>query len=182
MVIEDFNNESLIFQPVSRKMIKINSVTRDILHCLNGKITTDELIHDMALVYDMTFDLLSKDVQNILSDLAKQCIVKDITPLSQVKDFNKMRDTKYSINPDISCRIEENDGALLFNPETDAVNVINPIGLAIWQSLEYPKCKKEIIEYLLDTCEDVPEDQVAQDVNDFIDKLQAAGFIGELIE
>jgi uncharacterized protein (DUF2236 family) len=86
------------------------------------------------------------------------------------------------MNLDVSCRIEEPDGAVLFNPDTDAVQVINPTGLAIWQALEFPKTKQEIVEYLLDVCEDVPEDQVAQDVEEFIERLNAAGFIGEVVE
>ncbi len=183
VVIEDFDNESLIFLPIDRQIIKVNSVARDILHCLDGKRTTQDIAHDLASTYDTSFDLISKDVTTILTDLTEQCIVRDISQLSQIKDFEKMEDTKYSINHDISCRIEEGDeGAILFNPETDAVHVINPIGYAIWQAIEYPKNKKEIVEYLLDICEDVPTEQVTQDVNEFIDKLNIAGFIGEVIE
>ncbi|MCK5099315.1 MAG: PqqD family protein [Desulfobacteraceae bacterium] len=163
-------------------MIKINSITRDILLCLDGKRTAQDITLKISSAYDISFDLLSKDVKNILADLAEQCIIKDINRLTQIKDFENMGETKYNINHDISCRIEEPEGAILFNPETDAVNTINQIGLLIWQALEYPRNKSEIVEYLLNACEDVPIDQVAQDVNEFIDRLKAAGFIGEVIE
>lgn len=180
--IENFDNESLIFLPGDRQMIKINSITRDILLCLDGKRTAQDITLKISSAYDISFDLLSKDVKNILADLAEQCIIKDINRLTQIKDFENMGETKYNINHDISCRIEEPEGAILFNPETDAVNTINQIGLLIWQALEYPRNKSEIVEYLLNACEDVPIDQVAQDVNEFIDRLKAAGFIGEVIE
>ncbi|MCD4741722.1 MAG: PqqD family protein, partial [Desulfobacteraceae bacterium] len=107
---------------------------------------------------------------------------KDKNKLMQIKDFEHMENKKYSINHDISCRVEEPEGAVLFNPETDAVKAINPIGLAIWQVLEYPLDKREIIEHLLDICEGVPKESVAQDVDEFIDKLITDGFIGEVVK
>lgn len=180
--IEDFGEESLIFLPVERRLIKINSVTKDILCCLDGVCTIGEVVQRIALSYNITFDAASKDVTCIVNELAGQCIVKDASRIKKIKDLDKMDSKIYIINHDVSCRIEKTDGAILFNPETDAVNVINPIGLAIWQALEYPRKKNEIVEYLLDVCDDVPLEQVCKDVDDFIEKLRVTGFIGEVIE
>lgn len=182
VAIEDFDGESLIFLPEERRLIKINSVARDILKRLNGKRTISAIANELALAYMEPFDLLLNDMIAILSDLAAQSIVKDLNRLTRIKDFQDMKNTKYSVNHDVSCRIEEPEGAVLFNPETDAVQVINPTGLAIWQALEFPKTKQEIVEYLLDVCEDVPEDQVVQDVEEFIERLNSAGFIGEIVQ
>ncbi len=93
-----------------------------------------------------------------------------------------MEKTKYSINLDVSCRIEEPEGAILFNPESGAVQAVNSTGLIIWQSLERPRTQQEVVEYLLDVCEDVPADQVVADVASFIEKLKSSGFIGEVVE
>jgi hypothetical protein len=182
VAIEDFDNESLIFLPEERRLIKINAVARDILKRLDGKRTIYAIANELALSYMEPCDLLLNDVFAVLSDLAAQSVVKEVNRLKTIKDFQCMKNTKYSINHDVSCRIEEPEGAVLFNPETDAVQVINPTGLAIWQALEFPKTKQEIVEYLLDVCEDVPEDQVVQDVEEFIERLNAAGFIGEIVE
>lgn len=182
VAIEDFDEESLIFLAEERRLVKINSVTRDILHRLDGNLTVVDIINNMASDYEMPFDVLKPDVVNILSDLAAQSIVKDLNRLTKIKDYNHMDDTKYTINQDVSCRIEEPEGAILFNPETDAVQAINPTGLAIWEALTYPKKKHEVVEYLLDVCEDVPEEQVVEDVEAFVEKLKSAGFIGEVIE
>lgn len=180
--MEDFDDESLIFLPEERRLIKINAVARDILKRLDGKRTIYDIANELAIVYMEPFDLLLNDVFAILSDLSAQSVVKEVNRLKKIKDFQEMENIKYSMNLDVSCRIEEPDGAVLFNPDTDAVQVINPTGLAIWQALEFPKTKQEIVEYLLDVCEDVPEDQVAQDVEEFIERLNAAGFIGEVVE
>jgi len=94
-----------------------------------------------------------------------------------------MSDTRrYLVNPEVSCREEGPDGALLFNPDTDAILVINPTGLLIWQALDQPRTRDEIVAHLLEVCEDVPTDQVAEDVDEFIQRLQPGGFIGEVLE
>jgi hypothetical protein len=56
------------------------------------------------------------------------------------------------------------------------------VGLAIWQALEYPRKKVEVVEHLLDVCEGVPVEEVRKDVDEFIDQLKQAGFIGEVME
>jgi|SRR6056297_334091 len=181
VAIEDFDEESLIFLAEARRLIKINAVARDILNRLDGKRTVRDLLQKMALDYEMPFDSLKEDVVSVLVELAGQRVIRDLNRLSKLEGYKAMEDTKYTINHDVSCRIEEPEGAILFNPETDAVQAINPTGLAIWEALEYPRNKKEIVEYLLDVCEDVPEEQVVQDVEEFVEKLKSAGFIGEVI-
>ncbi|MBU0491738.1 MAG: PqqD family peptide modification chaperone [Chloroflexi bacterium] len=95
-----------------------------------------------------------------------------------------MTETKrYLANPDVSCRPEgPDDGAILFNPDTDAVIVINPVGLLIWEALGQPKTQDEIAAYLMEACEDVPADQVHADLEAFFGALQPGGFVGEVLE
>ena len=91
--------------------------------------------------------------------------------------------TLYIANPDVSCREEgPGEGAILFNPDSDAILVINPVGLLIWQALEQPHTQKEMVAYLLENCEDVPTEQVAADVEAFLQTMQPGGFIGEVLE
>ena len=94
-----------------------------------------------------------------------------------------MPDTKrFLVNPDVSCREDDmTEGALLFNPDTDVMLVINPTGLLIWQALSQPRTPGEIVDHLLEACEDVPSDQVVQDVDDFLGTLQPGGFVGEVV-
>ena len=76
--------------------------------------------------------------------------------------------TLFIANPDVSCREEGPDGALLFNPDTDDVLVVNVTGLLIWQALLEPHSKEDVVDALARQCDNVPENQVAQDVNEFI--------------
>lgn len=89
--------------------------------------------------------------------------------------------TQYLANPDVSCREEGPDGALLFNPDTDAMLVVNTTGLLIWQALIRPHTHDQIVEHLVEVCEDVPGDRVAADEDEFIQTLQPGGFIGEIM-
>ena len=84
----------------------------------------------------------------------------------------------YIVNPDVSCREEGSDGALLFNPDNDEVLVVNVTGLLIWQSLAAPRNQEGVIATLIEQCKNVPEDQVSQDANEFLEKLIVKGFVG----
>jgi len=93
-----------------------------------------------------------------------------------------MGDTKrYQANPDVSCREEPPDGAILFNPDKNDVMAINPVGLLIWQALRQPCTQEEIAAHLLEVCEGAPADQVATDVSEFIQTLVPGGFVGEVV-
>ncbi len=85
--------------------------------------------------------------------------------------------TKYIINPDVSCREEGPDGALLFNPDTNQVVVLNVTGLLIWEALASPRTRDEVVEVLLARCDNVPQG-VADHVGRFISELETKGFVG----
>lgn len=87
-------------------------------------------------------------------------------------------DERYVVNPDVSCREEGPDGALLFNPDTDAVLVINVTGLLIWQALAEPATEAEVVDALRTRCDGVPEDEIEEDVRAFVQQLVERGFVG----
>jgi hypothetical protein len=82
-------------------------------------------------------------------------------------------------NPDVVLREEDPDeGALLFNPDTSQVKVINTTGLFIWQYCDEARTVDEIISEVKKNFDEVPLEQVAQDVREFFDGMLANGFIG----
>jgi hypothetical protein len=89
----------------------------------------------------------------------------------------------YIANPDVSCREEGPDeGAILFNPDTDAVLVINPTGLVLWRALKDARTQGGLVAHLMEHCEGVPADEVDADVAAFLQMLQPGGFVGEVLE
>jgi hypothetical protein len=91
--------------------------------------------------------------------------------------------TLYIANPDVSCREEAPDeGAILFNPDSDAVLVINSTGLILWRALEVSRTQGDLVAHLMEHCKGVPPDEVDADVLAFLQMLQPGGFVGEVLE
>jgi hypothetical protein len=95
------------------------------------------------------------------------------------KDMPSSDIPRFLQNPDAVLREEDPDeGALLFNPDTNKVTVINGSGLFIWQQCSIAHTLDEIIAEVQKGFDEVPPEQVAQDVQEFMDQMLACGFIG----
>lgn len=69
------------------------------------------------------------------------------------------------------------DGAILFDPDTNNVFSINPIGVFIWKLLDGQHTQRDIIKRLREDCENVPE-EIASQVEHFIKELFNNGLVG----
>lgn len=78
---------------------------------------------------------------------------------------------RYQINPVVSFRDEGDDGAILYNPDTDDSTIINPTGRTIWKLLTTPCTLDEIAAHLLATFHNVSVDQALKDAAQFIEAL-----------
>jgi hypothetical protein len=81
-------------------------------------------------------------------------------------------------NPDVVLREEDPDGALLFNPDTNQIRVINTTGLFIWKHCDGKKDLPAIVSALKKTFDGVPEAEVNGQVKAFVDDMKANGFLG----
>lgn len=81
-------------------------------------------------------------------------------------------------NPDVVLREEDPDGALLFNPDTNQIRVINTTGLFIWKHCDGKKDISAIVTALKKAFEGVPEKEVDKQVKAYIDDMSANGFLG----
>jgi hypothetical protein len=81
-------------------------------------------------------------------------------------------------NPDVVLREEDPDGALLFNPDTNQIRVINTTGLFIWKQCDGKKDMAAIVSALKKTFAKVPATEVEGQVRAFVDDMQANGFLG----
>jgi hypothetical protein len=84
-------------------------------------------------------------------------------------------------NPDVLLKEEDEDGALVFNPDTDKIMVLNPTGLFIWKRCDGNAGMGDLVSEVRDCFSAVPQDRVGEEVRGFIEKMIAEGFIG-LIE
>ncbi|MFQ5615138.1 MAG: PqqD family protein [Anaerolineales bacterium] len=78
---------------------------------------------------------------------------------------------RYVINPVVSCGDEGEDGAVLFNPDTDDMLIVNPTGRTIWEMISTPHTPVEVAAHLMETFRGPSLDQAANDVEQFIQDL-----------
>ena len=83
-------------------------------------------------------------------------------------------------NPDVVLREEDPNGALLFNPDTNKIRVINTTGLHIWKKCSTAIDLASIITSINETFTDVPADQISQQVVDFVEDMKNSGFLAIL--
>ncbi len=77
---------------------------------------------------------------------------------------------RYQANPDVSCGDEE-DGAVLFNPDTDDTAAINTSGRLLWAFLAEPRTVDELAAHLIETYQGVGAEQAEADTAAFVESL-----------
>jgi len=180
--IEDFEDGSLLFLCKQRKIIEMNQTARRVFALMNGKRDLKRIIEIISHNFKINEKIIRKDIHKLVKELSAQGAIK---PLVRMKRKGRQKMGKTSnmmVNPDVSLREEKGEGAILFNAKTDSLLIINPIGMAIWQFLKFhPRSKSDIVAHLMEICDDVPQDQVENDVDTFVDDLHVKGFIGEVV-
>lgn len=77
----------------------------------------------------------------------------------------------YRLHPDLVFR-EEEDGAFLFNPETDTLRCINGVGAVICRFCDGRSDLRQIYRAIAEEFQvDVPEETLESDVLGFIDQM-----------
>ena len=89
---------------------------------------------------------------------------------------------RYTRNPDVVLREEDPDGALLFNPDTNQIRVLNTTGLFVWKLCDGSQGLPGFVATMQESFDQVPEDQVTAQVAEYVDDMVAAGFIGTVVE
>ena len=89
---------------------------------------------------------------------------------------------KIVANQVVSCRTEGDEGAILFNPDTDTTLLINPVGIFVWYFLSEPRTVGEIVDYISNGCSNIPDhDSVKKDIETFVMDL-APDFVSEVVD
>jgi len=82
-----------------------------------------------------------------------------------------MNKVTYRANDVVSCADEDEDGAMLYNPDKDETVLLNPSGRSIWALLAAPQTLDQIADYLTTTYPNVKREQAVQDADKFIQSL-----------
>lgn len=84
----------------------------------------------------------------------------------------------YVKNPDVVLREEGPEGALLFNPDTNQIKVLNPTGVFIWKLCDGKHDLSSMIDSLKESFDKVPEKEAKGHVEKFIEEMVNTGCIG----
>lgn len=173
VVLEDFAGRTLVLLSGALELREINAPARQVVGLLDGKRTVADIANELALSAQV--------IGEALLEMEQQGVVRRVVRLNNER-CKSMTEARYLADPDVSFRQEDNDGGLLYNAETDTLEVINPVALEIWKFLAAPHTQAEVIDHLLHACEGVPHDQVGADVTEFLDGMIQKGFIGVVEE
>ena len=94
----------------------------------------------------------------------------------------KAKNSKRTVkcNPDIVFR-EEGKEALLFDPGTGKIKVLNSTGKIVWKLINGKRTKKDLEDALIKKFSDATKKQISDDLNEFLGDLEKLGYIGKEI-
>lgn len=173
VTIEDFDGRSLVLLGGALELREINAAARAILERVDGKRTVADIAAETGMPVGR--------VAEALLEMEQQGVVRRVVTLIKERPGN-MSEARYLADPDVSFRTEDDDGGLLYNPETDTLEVINPVAVEIWKFLSAPHTRSEVAAHLAEVCEGAVPEQVERDVAEFLDGMVQKGFIGVVEE
>lgn len=74
---------------------------------------------------------------------------------------------------------EEDDGAFIFDPIQDSLQVLNETGVFVFKELNGKNSVDDIVKKLLSQYSDMGADAVKKDVEAFIEQMKGRGFLSE---
>jgi PqqD family protein of HPr-rel-A system len=81
-------------------------------------------------------------------------------------------------NPEVAVEADD-DGALLFHPDTGEVQVLNPTGAYLFGLLDGSRSSKDLVDCLMREYAIADRQAAEKDVDDFLTALDEKGLVGE---
>ena len=91
-----------------------------------------------------------------------------------------MENIRFFQNENISLREEDEDGALLFEPDTGKIVVLNLTGVELWKRLKEPNNIKSLKSYIIENFSETDNHDIEKEINEFITQLKELEFIKEI--
>jgi hypothetical protein len=175
MAVEYFDSGALVLDLRSRTLTELDGRQSWILGRLNGQRTVAQVSEEYAAASAVTYDQADTMVRTACQQLLKAHCLRLVRGSWKGDTVDV---AQYIQNPDVNLREEDEDGALLFNPDTDRVQLLNTTGLYIWKLCTEGRAITDIVAAFKADFDEVPEDEVAADVEEFINQMVDSGFVG----
>jgi hypothetical protein len=168
LLVENFDNGSLVLNIKTREVIEISSDEYWLLEQIKKKNIKDEVKKNYINEMKSSQKKIDNHIERMYNRLLKEKLIFDRG------EFMK---NKYKQNPAVNLREEDEDGALLFNPDSNRIQLLNNTGFFIWKLCSEGKTSLELSEAVRQEYSDVPDEQVNEDVKQFLDEMAEIGFI-----
>lgn len=181
VIMETFDDGALVLHLKDRRLTELNFVAQRVLALSDGKRRAARVAGELAREFEIAETEALRDTLELYSQLLSQEIVEIVQPEQEEKENSMTEQTvapRYVRNPDVVLREEDEDGGLLFNPDTNQIKVLNTTGLYIWKHCDGSRGATEIADAMQTEFEDAPGEQVGADVREFIEGMLQSGFIG----
>jgi hypothetical protein len=178
IALEGFDDGALALRLTDRHLFELNPTAHFILTQTDGQRAVPQVASLVAEAYGIDEAEALQDVTQLYEQLLSDGLVEIYDPLQNSDKEALMADPRYARNPDVGLREEDEDGGLLFNPDTNQVQVVNTTGLFIWKLCDGSHDLKAIVGAMLEEFEGAPADEMEKDTKEFIDAMVQSGFIG----
>lgn len=175
--IEDFGDRSLVLLCDSMQLRQVNRQSRRLLALADGTRTLREIVSLAAGACKVPAQEICEHAAEVILQMEQQGIVRRMVKLTTERT-DDMGETKYLVNPEVSFRPEDDDGAILYNADTDSLEVINPTAAEIWSFLAAPRTQAEVVLHLCSVCDGAKPEDVEKDVEEYLAAMIKKGFIG----
>jgi hypothetical protein len=184
-VMEGFEEGALLLRLEDRHLFELNPVTHFILLQTDGQRDAVHVADALAEAFQISHAEALQETISSYGQLSAQGVIEVVEPGQDGKEISSMEEApavarRYIRNPDVVLREEDEEGGLLFNPDTGQIRVINPTSLFIWQQCDGTRDLDEIATAMQEAFdEEVPSvDQLVEDVRGFVEEMVETGFIG----
>jgi len=177
IAVEYFDSGALLLDLRRWTLTKLDDRQGWILGHLDAQRTAAQVAEAYAAAFAVTYEQAVDKVRTTCERLLK---AQSLRLLRGSWKGDGMDASRYVQNPDVNLREEDEDGALLFNPDTDRVELLNSTGLYIWKLCAEGRTISEVVAAFKADFDELPEDEVASHVEEYINQMVDSGFLGML--
>ncbi len=175
--VEHFEEGVLILDVRNRRLFECSYDEGWVLSQFDGNCSFVQVVKKFSKKFGIGYEEARKKVEYITTKLLK---LQFLILMEGALKGEIMKKVYYIQNPDVNLREADEDGALLYNPDTDQVQLLNTTGLYIWNLCKEGKTVDEIVKAFMEDFESVPENDVVADVEEFLNQMVETGFIGTM--
>ncbi len=185
VVMEGFEDGALLLRLEDRRLFEITPTAHYVLAQTDGQRCAAQVAIALAEAFQIPEGEALQDVLSLYVELSAQEVIESVEfgrdgEENMAMEWTSVTPVRYIRNPDAVLREEDEDGGLLFNPDTNQVKVLNTTGLFIWQQCDGTRDLAAIATAMQGAFDGVPADEVAQDIREFVEGMVESGFIGTL--